>query len=92
MSCTSSSATTHWPSKKEVLQALAVRSDLCLVHIVLFLSALQVTTPDDMTVAEAFLKVWELAVKKTGPEMAKLPVTVLAAEVQGDNLAAPAVL
>ena len=58
----------------------------------LFLTALQVTTPDDMAVAEAFLKVWELAVKKTGPEVAQLPVSVLAAEVQGDSLAAPAVL
>lgn len=56
------------------------------------LTALQVTTPDDMAVAEAFLKVWELAVKTAGPEVAQLPVTVLAAEVQGDSLAAPAVL
>ena len=45
-----------------------------------------------MAVAEAFLKVWELAVKTAGPEVAQLPVTVLAAEVQGDSLAAPAVL
>ena len=82
---------TGW-ARKKYFQFQVDRTYLCLVRFVHFLTLLQVTTPDDMAVAEAFLKVWELAVKPPGPGVAQLPVTVLAAEVQGDGLPAPAVL